>query len=389
MKKVLFIIGHLGLGGAEIQLFHLASYLREFGYDPYVAVLVPGGRIESWFRDREIPLHILRRSRLNRVGRVAQLHRCIRIVKPDIIHTKLMDANLAGGLAALLAGHRRVVFTELGPGTRVSTPMRFFRRYLSLTGAATVCNSSHVLESLSAHWPTPRHLVIRNGLADHWFDAPTARMEGRRALDLPPDAWVVAIVSHFTHSKNIELFLQAARRVVDAVPDALFVIAGDGPRRQQCEDLIRSLELNDRVRVLGEIPDAKPLLHAADVFTLTSRSEGLPNALMEAMASGLPCIATDVGGCSEIIPSPEYGILVPSDEPEPLADAIRSLHADPEGALKMAERGQALMKKTFSLEAMVGATVGLYDRLLSDGQLPAVMNEADRKSGKTLNPTRE
>ena len=102
MKKVLFIIGHLGLGGAEIQLFHLASYLREFGYDPYVAVLVPGGRIESWFRDREIPLHILRRSRLNRVGRVAQLHRCIRIVKPDIIHTKLMDANLAGGLAALL-----------------------------------------------------------------------------------------------------------------------------------------------------------------------------------------------------------------------------------------------------------------------------------------------
>lgn len=368
MRRVLFIIGSMSRGGAETQLLQLAMRLDGRGYAPEIAVLVAGGPLEAHVRTAGIPLHALpKRTGPLDFRRLTGLAKLLRERRPDIVHAKLMDANIWGGLAALMTGHRRVVFTELGPGTRTTMRVRFFRSVLQRAGAMTICNSARVAERLAgANGASAKYEVIPNGVADRWFERPLTREAARRTLSLPEDAWIATSVTHFTVSKNVELFIDSAAIVAEAIPDAHFVIVGTGPLRAACEAKIRDAGLASRIHVLGELPDAQPALGASDAFVLSSRSEGMPNALMEALATGLPCVATDVGGCSELIPSPAEGTLVPSEDAAAMAEALLDIHRDPAGAASRAAGGQRHIRAHYSLDALLSRTVAAYDRLLAD-----------------------
>lgn len=375
--KVLFVIGHLSLGGAETQLYHLACGLRRRGFEPVIVTLLPGGEVRRQMECEGFSIHTLKTQGTSRyVRRVPELASILRRVKPDIIHAKLMDANIWGGLSGIVCGHRRMVFTELGPGTRLTKRVRLFREVISRFGAATVCNSELVARKLDKRWPSRTRVVVHNGIHDRWFSDEPSKADARASLDLDPDAFVVATVSHYTYSKNLELFFQAGQKLSEHAKKAYFVVAGEGPRRKRCEHLVCKLGIESQVRLLGEISDPKVLLQAADAFVLSSRSEGLPNALMEAMASGVPCVSTDVGGCRELIPSAQQGHVVPSEDVEGIVRCLQAIHDDPQHARDVAAAGRRYMREHFDLEAMIDRTVAVYESLL--GKRAAHATETQR-----------
>lgn len=161
------------------------------------------------------------------------------------------------------------------------------------------------------------------------------RHEVRAALALEPEAPLVLTVANLRSTKGYPTLLAAARLVADERPDTRFVIVGDGPLRQELESERDRLRLAEVVRFLGTRSDVPDLLAAADLFTLASRHEGLPIAMMEAMAAGLPCVLTTVGGIPDAVREGDEALLVPPDSPAELAEALLVLLGDPVGRARM------------------------------------------------------
>jgi L-malate glycosyltransferase len=152
--------------------------------------------------------------------------------------------------------------------------------------------------------------------------------------------------------------------VVRQRPNARLVLVGEGPERAKIEELIRQGRLEANVRLLGLRKDIGRLLHAADVFLLTSISEGIPLTLIEAMAARLPVVATRVGGVGEIVEDGDTGLLAPSGDDAALAAHVLQLGADPEQRLRMGERGRQRARAMFSESRMHAHYLRLYEELL-------------------------
>jgi glycosyltransferase involved in cell wall biosynthesis len=186
---------------------------------------------------------------------------------------------------------------------------------------------------------------------------PTPRAE----LTNDPAAPLVLTVARLDAQKGIPVLLDA----VASVPDAAFVVAGDGPDRAALEARAVSLGLADRVRFLGHRRDVASLLAAADVLVLPSLYEGLPLSVLEAMIAGVPVIATAVGGTDEVVRDGETGTLVPPGDASALAAAIRRVLGDRERSSRLADAARALVAREHSVEAMVASVSRLYETLLA------------------------
>ena len=171
--------------------------------------------------------------------------------------------------------------------------------------------------------------------------------------------------------KDHDTFLRAARSVVDRVPNAKFLIVGDGPMRPKIERLVRELDLDDCVVLTGSRSDVPDLLRAIDVFVLSSYTvECFPMALLEAMAAGRPAVCTAVGGVPEMIEEPTTGYLVPPRDPGALADRLVRILSDSELAHRMGQAARARVETLFSLRASVSATEHALEELVGTGQRP-------------------
>jgi glycosyltransferase involved in cell wall biosynthesis len=186
--------------------------------------------------------------------------------------------------------------------------------------------------------------VIYNGVDTERFAPRRASQETRRALGLAQDARVVGAVSRLSPEKGIEFFIAAANALARDAIDVRFLIVGDGPERARLEKIA-----NGAVIFLGQRDEIPELLHAMDVFVLPSLAEGFGMAAAEAMACGLPVIASDVGGLREIVAPNETGILVPPREANALANAILELLHDENKRRAFGERGRARVEQNFTL----------------------------------------
>jgi glycosyltransferase involved in cell wall biosynthesis len=185
--------------------------------------------------------------------------------------------------------------------------------------------------------------------------APRARLEGD-----PPR---IVTVGRLAAPKDA-LTLVRALAALGPLPFRA-VLVGDGPDRAEVEAAVRSLGLADRVELAGSRADVPDLLAAADLFVLSSRSEGAPFSILEAMAAGLPVVASEVGGVAELVAHGETGLLVPAGDPAPLADALRTLLVDPGLRSRLGAAGRARARERFDLRALRGAHVELYARELA------------------------
>ena len=197
-------------------------------------------------------------------------------------------------------------------------------------------------------------------------------INGDRALGLDRrrarDVEVITAVGHIRKVKGFDIFIRAAALVRREFPNAEFLIVGDvheaehGP---ELHELTRALGLTDSVRFLGSSENVVEVLKRSDVFVLPSRSEGFSNALVEAMACGLPCVATRVGGNAEAIEDGVSGFLVPPENPALAAERILRLLREPEEASRMGRAARKRVEEKFTAQAMMASITGIYERLLS------------------------
>jgi len=204
--------------------------------------------------------------------------------------------------------------------------------------------------------PAHKLRVIRNGIDLAEFPA-RAQPSG----STPAPAIHVARLQRI---KDQPTLLRAVRQVVDVEPDFQLDIVGDGPDRAELHALAQDLELDGHVRFLGSRDDVSRLLSSASLFVLSSLSEGIPLTLLEAMATGLPAVATDVGGNREIVIPGETGLLVPAGSPPALAEALRALWADPDRARRLGAAGRRRVEQEFDMRQVVARYENLYQELL-------------------------
>lgn len=373
MKKLLFVITGLALGGAETQLVRCAERLRARGHDVQVVTLLrPRAYVEE-LTQAGIPVHRLGvRTKLPDPRPVVRLVRLLRAWRPHIVHSYMVHANLLSRLARPLARVPVLVCSarSLNEGGR-------FRELLyQLTDPLcdlTTQVSQAGVERYVRVGAVPRHKIryVPNGVDTDVFK-PSA--EARRRLRLEVDIkgeFVWLAVGRLDVPKDYPTMIAAFAQVAGKHPDARLLIAGDGPLRFDLEAAVSRMDLGDRVQLLGNRRDVPDLMSAADGYAMSSAWEGMANVLLEASATGLPVVATDVGGNPEVVLDGVTGYLVPPKDPEALARAmlrIMDLSAEQRSAMSSAARNRIVAE--FSLDHVVDLWEHLYRELLTKKGVP-------------------
>ena len=234
---------------------------------------------------------------------------------------------------------------------------------------AVVANSSAAGDQLARDGvPSDKLRLIANGLDIRRFVPVTPRPDIRR----------IVMVANLRPEKGQDTLLAAAPRILARYPDASFTFVGDGPRREALELLTRALGISERVRFMGESRDVAPILAGHDLFVLPSRSEAFPNALIEAMATALPVVATDVGGIPEVV-RPGSGLLVRPNDERVLADAVLALMDDPAAAAALGRAARADVERHYTIDRMVERFEQLYLAKIETH----VWNRGNRRNSRT------
>ncbi|MBZ5638251.1 MAG: glycosyltransferase family 4 protein [Acidobacteriia bacterium] len=223
-----------------------------------------------------------------------------------------------------------------------------------------ICVSGDVLKHFGSRYPRERCVLIRNGVRLPEL-SPTSREQARRSLAIPEDSRVLAWIGRLTDVKNPELVVGVASRLQREMPTLRILIAGEGRLRARLERAVADQGLASTVRLTGFLGDLEALYAAADALLFTSLHEGVPYALLEGMARGLPAIATNVGGLKEVIEDGVSGLLVAPSSVEALVRAVRSFFRSPEGRETMGTAARSRIATAFRLDSMVEGTLRCYE----------------------------
>lgn len=308
------------------------------------------------------------------LSRKAQaIHDFLAVRRPRTLYLTLDMANLAGGFAGLVAGVPNIILhchnqppTDLYAGLGMEGWAPAYRALLERREVRMIAVSETVAKGY-AGWAgvrSDRIGVVRNGLDLRQLMRPDKPFLGtfRSALGIPPASRVVGSAFRFEEVKRPDLWLRMARRVAETRPDVHFVLFGEGARLDAARLGCRDLGLEDRVHFMGHVDDLYRRLPLLDVFVLSSRSEGLPNVLLEAQAAGAVPVAFDVGGCHEAMIDGVTGRLVREQSHDALAGAVLRVLDDPQWRRAARREGRRLVRSQFSVNRMLEA----FDRLLTD-----------------------
>jgi glycosyltransferase involved in cell wall biosynthesis len=285
-----------------------------------------------------------------------------------VVHWHAARAHALGALAALLApGAKRVLSRRVDFRVRGSAGSRLL---YALPIDAIAAISGGVRDALTASGvPSTAIRVIPSGIDTAPFDAPFDRAAARARLGIAPGRILAIQVAALAPHKSQTTLLHAAARLRERAPSLVTWIAGEGRLRGALLAEHARLGLDDRVRFLGFREDVVDLLRAADLFVLSSYLEGLGTSVLDAMAAGLPVVATRVGGVPEIVRDGETGLLVPPRDPEALAAAMARLAEEPALRERLGAGGRALAR-TYGADRTASLTRDLYVELLRDRARP-------------------
>jgi glycosyltransferase involved in cell wall biosynthesis len=383
--RVLQVITRLIVGGAQETVMLVAAMLDRARFDVHVLSGPQTGSEGSLIkavRAQGVPLTIepalVREVNPARDLLVlARLTHFIRHGRYDIVHTNSSKAGILGRWAAWLAGVPIIVHTVHGWGHHERQHPLVRRAYILLeqitqriTDRLVVVSPRNVEKGLADGIATPeKYVTIRSGIELDCFREPARPREAVRAeLSIPRDAPVVGTVTRLSPQKAPLDFVEAAAQVAAARPDVHFVVVGGGPLQAEVEARIAALDLIDRFHLTGLRRDVPDLLHSFDIFALSSLWEGLPRVLPQAMAAGLPIVATAADGNAEAVGDGVNGLLTPPGDPQAMADALLRLLDDPALACRMGEAGRARAEE-FGARQMVADIAALYEALLAERDL--------------------
>jgi glycosyltransferase involved in cell wall biosynthesis len=374
----MLVVSSLEHGGAERQVLALAEHLDPEAFEVHVCSLSPNLPLAE-ARPPRVPVHLVpKRARFDAtvVIRLADLLRRLGI---DLVHSFLFDAEIAARLAARLAGVPAVIGSERNSNYHRSwshgVALRLTRRWSHALVANSEAGKAFNVRTLSL---PPAHIhVVYNGVDTTRFH-PHPVPALRHALGIPPGQPVVGMVANFKRQKNYEMFFRVARRVLESRPDAWFVSVGDAMRDgQQGSDayhrdmraLADAVGLAPRILWLGTRDDMPEVYNLFHVKALTSRREGTPNVLLEAMASGVPAVVTDVADNAVHVQDAVTGFVVPLDDVERMADRVLKLLADEDARRAMGEAARWRAVERYSLTAMARHMETVYHRVLAERAL--------------------
>jgi glycosyltransferase involved in cell wall biosynthesis len=365
--RVAYVIGELGKGGAEYQLYELVRGLDRSRINPAVFVLAAGGYWAERIRELGVGVAPIAGHGFADFGRLRRLRGWLRSFAPHVLHTVLWSGNCYGRLAAIGLGIPVVIAAERNVIARPAWQVGV-ERVLDRWTDAYLVNSGAVAEGLVSRerLPAAKIQVVHNGI-DVTRLPPFSldRQAARQTAGFDPQRRLVAQVGRLAPQKDYPTFLAAAARVAARLPDVDFLVIGEGELRPELEAAVSRLGLAARVRFLGLRHDVPALLGAVDVLALTSLYEGLPNVVIEAMAAGAVAVATDVGGCRELLLPGETWFLVPPGDAQAVADAVIEVLGAPETARRIAGAARRRIEAEFTLDAMVRRTLEVYDTWLT------------------------
>ena len=376
---VLHVVNSLDIGGSEKQLYLLLKNMDRTRFNPKVLALSKGGYWTQPIRDLDIELIELDRRGNFEIRRLFELWRAMRRCRPDIVHTWHPGGNFYGGLAASLSGYRRLILSyrsiDRQHGLRAVVEAITFR-----LASAIVCNSQGLALDLTVRGLARDSslAVVYNGMEStpraNTADAEATRQAIRADLGLPNHASVVATVGRMVPFKNQAFLIEIAGEVLQHCRNCFFLFIGDGPERPNLETLAQSRGVSEHVVFLGQRTDVAALLHASDVFAFPSKQvtgtdgvagEGFPNAVMEAMDAGLPCVASTVSGAVELFRDADAGYLLSPDDKSGFVQALLRLLQDPVLRSSVGGRGHSIIKRRFSAETMARRMSEVYAGVLS------------------------
>ncbi len=373
--NVLHMIDSFEQGGSERLALQLVRQLHESGRcNVRLACLQNKGSLRDE-ADRlslgEIPEYPLTSFYdRNFVVQIRRLARFLKDNKIDVIHTHDFYTNIFGLAAAALARVSvRVGYKGETDGFRTSTQKRLERGAFRLAHRV-VANSDAVRRQLLREGvPAAKVVTHYNGLNLGRIKAPSnATREETLAMLGLPDRRLVTIVANLQHPvKDHPTFLRAAARVRAAIPDAAFVIAGEGKLMPSLRELSAELGLERDVFFIGRCEKVAELLSVSDVCALSSTAEGFSNAILEYMAAANPVVVTDVGGAREAVSDGETGYVVAAGDDQQMGERIIDLLRDPERARAMGKRGQSIVEEKFSCKQHLANTLDMYFGMLGRG----------------------
>jgi sugar transferase (PEP-CTERM/EpsH1 system associated) len=351
-QRVAHVTLGLDVGGQERLLVEMARHRDAMRFDWTVIVLGGRGVLAEPLEASGVRIVALNEPAGFRIGLWRRLDRLFRAEKFDIVHTHDDRPLIYGMPAAWWAGVPKRIHTHHhGRLPGVTWRQRFLIRRAARFAHHFVCVSEDSARFMIEQGIAKERVrTIHNGIDLTRF-----------AFQGPCDDGPIVTVARLSPEKDIATLLQAAALLAGDGSQLRFEIAGDGPCRAELAQLVKELNLTDRVALLGEISDIPALLERARLFVLPSQTEGISLTLLEAMARGLPVVATEVGGNPEVVEARLTGWLVPPRSPSTLAEAIRAVLADPAFARAMGVAGRRRVENCFDIRTMTKQYEALYD----------------------------
>jgi glycosyltransferase involved in cell wall biosynthesis len=360
--RVLQIIPSLDQAGAEKQMTLLACGLPRSEFDVHVCVLTRTGPLEQPLRQHGIELVFIRKKWKVDPAAYWRLKQEIARLKPDLVHTWVFAANCYGRCAARHAGVRRVIAGERCVDLWKRWHELAIDRYLARYTDWIATNSTGVVDFYAQHGiPREKFVVIPNGVlppAEPLAD----RQELLAELKLPPESRLIGAVGRLWPQKRYRDMIIAADLVRILHPQTHLLIFGDGPERRRLERFSEELGVAEHVHWMGHRSDVARWLPHLDCFWNASGYEGQSNALMEAMACGVPVIASDIAGNRDLIIDGQTGLLFPVGQRTRLAALTRQVLEQPQWARQLGTAARTRMLEEFSVERMVNRYADLYRR---------------------------
>ena len=372
--KLLLLISRLRRSGPVIGLLTLSQRLLHLGITPRILALSEEYRdsMEEEFRSEGLRVDVLSCRRFDLIGAVSALRGFLRRVQPAIVHSTGIRSDVLLPLTRRWERSPALISTVQSRNEELSFSFgrcqgamlarawtQSLKRFDAV--ASLSLGVQHFLEDYRV--PRDRLHLIYNGADLNRFRPPKGdeRAAARAALGISPETVVVGRVGHLTELKGVDVLLAAFSRLRN--DRTVLLSVGDGPEREHLTRLATQLGVQSRVLWAGRRTDVLPFLHAMDVFVMSSWTEGMPRALLEAGAAAVPAIVTDVSGCREVMTDCDGGVVVPPGDVEALSGALSFLIDIGESRRLLGARLRNRVESKFSADAMAKGYIGVYTSL--------------------------
>jgi len=369
--SVFQIISSLVPAGAERLVVHLVEYIDRESFAPVCISLTDpvGSHLEARVQQLGVPLYFLGKGDKMSFEVLRKLDALFRQYHPAVVHTHLLALNYAYPLMIRYRTPARVYtvhsLAEKDVGLRTAPIVRALAFRYRVGRVVPVAIAEEVRNSIQKLYGYPNPPLIPNGIpTDEYAPDPNKRAQWRQAHGIETHATIVTHVGRFAPPKNHALLIEAFARVRTSAPLYLLLVGG-GELENTVREQVAALGLESRVRFLGIRADVADILRASDAFVLSSRWEGNPMSVMEAMAAGLPVVSTAVGGVPELVRDGETGLLVPSEDTGALAQAIQALVDNPARRQAMGVAARQHAVASFDIRHTVRGYEQLYEALLN------------------------